>query len=146
MSANSPSSFWSPGRNRRARSKATAAPTRAASTVRAIGPWVLAIALILGGGATYKRTMSGPSGDGEGDVLRQALPVDPDPVVRFQETRIGQLLFMEPDGRHCRRVLFDNVTGGFRDAGSVECVVETPDRSNSVDSNRIDAIRNSFNR
>jgi hypothetical protein len=119
---------------------------RATSTARAILPWFGALAFLMAGGVYYQRDMLGLS-SGEGTAASsQAMPQDPDPVVRFSETRIGHLLFMLPDGRNCRRVLFDNMTGGQVDAGRVECAQQEPPQPSAVSTGRFDAIRNSFKR
>jgi hypothetical protein len=49
----------------------------------------------------------------------EAAPVDP--VLRFNETRVGHLLFETGDTMECRRVLFDNRTGYQQEAGQVYC-------------------------
>jgi hypothetical protein len=119
---------------------------RATSTARAILPWLGVVALLVAGGAYYKRDMLGLSSGEAPASASQAIPPDPDPVVRFNETRIGHLLFMLPDGRTCRRVLFDNVSGSHVDAGRVECAPQEPSQSGAVSAGRFDAIRNSFKR
>jgi hypothetical protein len=119
---------------------------RATSTARAILPWLGAIALLMAGGVYYKRETLGLS-HGEAPATASQLPAqDPDPVVRFNETRVGHLLFMLPDGRHCKRVLFDNVSGSHIEAGRVECAPQEASQSGAVSSGRFDAIRNSFKR
>ena len=45
-----------------------------------------------------------------------------DPVARFQETRIGHVLYSPYTGDNCRRVFFDNRTGAFYEAGDIPCV------------------------
>jgi hypothetical protein len=44
-----------------------------------------------------------------------------DPAANFLQTRVGQLLFSNYDTDVCRRVLFDNRSGTFIEAGSVFC-------------------------
>lgn len=63
--------------------------------------------------ATIRGTMPG-----NGDAAKSA---DTDPVLRFLETRVGQLLFSINDSDTCRRMLFDNRTGEATDGGQVRC-------------------------
>jgi hypothetical protein len=37
------------------------------------------------------------------------------------EIYTGSILFMPPEGKICRQLLFDNRTGGFSDNGNVDC-------------------------
>ena len=37
------------------------------------------------------------------------------------EVYTGSVLYMPPEGRNCRQMLFDNNTGRFTDNGSVDC-------------------------
>ncbi len=46
-----------------------------------------------------------------------AAPVAPND----DEIYTGSILFMPPDGRICREILFDNRTGRFSDKGNVDC-------------------------
>jgi hypothetical protein len=62
----------------------------------------------------------GRSGDAVGSGGSVGIVID-DPVARFSETRVGHLLFKPFEGDHCRRVLFDNSTGGYLEAGQVFC-------------------------
>jgi len=63
-----------------------------------------------------------------------------DPVLRFWETKVGQVIFSAARSDTCRRVLFDNRTGDRFEAGEVFCgqsqaqVVEpeTPNRLRSL--------------
>jgi hypothetical protein len=69
-----------------------------------------------------------------------------DPLVRFQETRIGQLLFASRGNDDCRRVLFDNRTGAQYEAGTIYCG-QAPrqvvaEAASSTD--RMNALRKSF--
>lgn len=50
-----------------------------------------------------------------------AAPRVVDPVARFQETRIGHMLFSSYNSDICRRVFFDNNTGASFEAGQAEC-------------------------
>ncbi len=122
------------------------AHARATSTLRALLPWLLVLCLAVGGGVYYKRTQVATPGDMAGTASRAVVPEDADPVARFNDTRVGQLLFMQPDGQNCRRVLFDNVSGGFRDAGAIDCRPEEAKQNKALDAGRLDAIRNSFKR
>jgi hypothetical protein len=80
--------------------------------------------------------------------LTGSAELDPaDPVARFKDTSVGQVLFTSPRGDNCRRVLFDNRTGISYESNDISCgpkpeqvVVETQNP------NRFDALRKSFQR
>ncbi len=74
--------------------------------------------------------------------LTLVLPLDP--VVRFSETQIGQLLIpAEIGSSECRRLLFDNRTGASWAAGHAVC--EKPSLAALVhETNRLTAMRRSF--
>jgi len=117
--------------------------TRATSTWRALAPWLLTLAGLVVAGSYFWI----PASVSDTQLLtnRYALPVDSDPVAQFTDTKVGHVLFMQPDGRHCRRVLFDNQTGGMNLVGDIECVQqESP--SGPPAGGRINAIRESFRR
>jgi hypothetical protein len=80
-------------------------------------------------------------GGGSAGAVTGAAELSPaDPVMRFSDTGVGQVLFMSPSGETCQRVLFDNRAGSFFTARKIFCgqklerVVETdsPDRLTSV--------------
>ena len=54
-----------------------------------------------------------------GDALEELRALDP--ATSFVRTRVGQLLFSSYDTDDCRRVLFDNRSGTFTEAGTVYC-------------------------
>ena len=74
------------------------------------------------------------------------LPPD-DPVVRFADTGMGQVLFSTPGDDHCKRMLFDNRLGINYEAKDVACgprpapVVAQPEPPE-----RLHAVRKSFQR
>ena len=67
-----------------------------------------------------------------------------DPVARFTETRVGHLLFAPVGGDNCRRVLFDNTTGAFREAGEIYCGPPPSRASEATSANRLQALSKSF--
>jgi len=67
-----------------------------------------------------------------------------DPVARFAETRVGHLLFTSHRNDDCRRVLFDNRTGAFYEAGSIYCGHTLPPMPEVSSSNRLMALRKTF--
>ena len=51
-----------------------------------------------------------------------AASLDPnDPVLRFAETRIGQVLFASVGQDNCQRLLFDNRNGRYYDSAGIFC-------------------------
>lgn len=119
---------------------------REISTSVALAPWVLLCAAVVGIGVYYHSSKSNETDPATlAERNRFALPSNPDPVANFNETRIGHVLFVEPDGRHCRRVLFDNETGGFSPAGDIECLPEDSSVGAAAEG-RMNAIRDGFRR
>ena len=70
------------------------------------------------------------------------MPESVDPVARFNQTRVGHLLFAQAGGSNCRRVLFDNKTGALQDAGELYCGAPLPEAAESA--NRMLALRKAF--
>ena len=84
------------------------------------------------------------AGEKPGRLVGEAnLPPD-DPVLRFAETRVGQLLFASSRTDNCQRVLFNNRTGVSFDVPGVFCgpVIDTSTETNVID--RLEAVRASF--
>jgi hypothetical protein len=67
-----------------------------------------------------------------------------DPVARFNETHVGQLLFSSSQNDDCRRVLFDNRTGAFYEAGLVQCAQAAPSTAEVSGNDRLMAVRKAF--
>jgi hypothetical protein len=69
-----------------------------------------------------------------------------DPLDRFSETRVGQVIFTSISSDSCRRVLFDNRTGEFHEAAEVYCglPIEASPAPSSVD--RIGTLQKAFRR
>jgi hypothetical protein len=69
-----------------------------------------------------------------------------DPIVRFSDTGVGQILFAVSQSDNCRRVLFNNRTGAFYEAKEIYCG-EKPDQSDeTVGSDRLSELRQFFRR
>jgi len=69
-----------------------------------------------------------------------------DPVRRFSETKVGQVVFSSARSDTCRRVLFDNRTGARLEAGEVSCG-ESIDRVVDAETpNRLQSLSKSFQR
>jgi hypothetical protein len=70
-----------------------------------------------------------------------------DPVVRFSETQVGQLLYASTQSDNCRRALFDNKTGSSYQVETIFCGQTLDQAVEEADSNqRIKALRKSFQR
>jgi pimeloyl-ACP methyl ester carboxylesterase len=67
-----------------------------------------------------------------------------DPVARFAETGIGQVLFWPHGSDTCRRVLFDNRTGASQEVGEVLCEPDKSDETVRAEINRLTTLRKSF--
>jgi hypothetical protein len=76
--------------------------------------------------------------------LGAASTPDDDPVKHFAKTGIGQVVFSGQSTDSCRRTLFDNRTGGYREVPDVFCG-QTPDQVTDAQSgDRLDAMRKGF--
>jgi hypothetical protein len=100
-----------------------------------------------------------PSFAGMGSHPSSAEPVAPvrltgaaslgatDPVVRFSETQVGQLLYASTRDDNCQRALFDNKTGSSYQVETIFCGQTLDQMAEEADSNqRIKALRKSFQR
>jgi hypothetical protein len=89
--------------------------------------------------------IGGLSGAGKAAPLVGAAGLGPsDPVVRFADTRIGQVLFSKSRSDDCVRVLFNNVTGDYYEAKDIFCGRKPEPPSDGGPSRRLDALRKSF--
>jgi hypothetical protein len=69
-----------------------------------------------------------------------------DPVLNFDETKVGQVMISSAHSDNCRRVLFDNRTGARLDAGEVYCG-QTPEQIGEAESSkRMQALKKAFQR
>jgi hypothetical protein len=69
-----------------------------------------------------------------------------DPVMRFSDTGIGQVLFMSPSGETCQRVLFDNRAGSYFTAHKVFCGQRPEPVAEAAPPDRLTSVRKSFQR
>lgn len=70
-----------------------------------------------------------------------------DPVVRFSETKVGQLLYASTRSDNCQRALFDNNTGSSYQVETIFCGQTLDQMAEDAESNqRIKALRKSFQR
>ena len=97
---------------------------------------------------------SAAQGGGKAGAVTGAAELSPaDPVMRFSDTGVGQVLFMSPSGETCQRVLFDNRAGSYFTAHKIFCgqkpervvEIESPDRL-TVSPDRLTSLRKSFQR
>jgi hypothetical protein len=76
-----------------------------------------------------------------------AASLDPnDPVLRFAETRIGQLVFASAGRDNCDRLLFDNRNGSYYDTPQVFCGQRPEQAVESETPARLMAVRKSLGR
>ena len=67
-----------------------------------------------------------------------------DPVIRFAQTRMGQVIFSKTQSDNCGRYLFDNSTGSSYEVQGVFCG-QTPDKVTGAETpDRLMALRKSF--
>ena len=100
---------------------------------------------------TRELTVMGPAsgsrtaGNGQPASDPQMRGLDPaDPVVRFAETRVGHLLFESRAGDNCRRVLFDNRSGGSAEVADIHCGYESAPAGGASSADRIMILRKAF--
>lgn len=78
-------------------------------------------------------------------VGASSTPAD-DPVKHFAKTGVGQVVFSGQNSDSCKRTLFDNRTGSYKEVPDVFCG-KTPDEVSESQSNaRIQSMRKGFNR
>lgn len=69
-----------------------------------------------------------------------------DPVLRFNETKVGQVVFSSARSDSCRRVLFNNRTGERLEAGEVFCGQTEAQTENPETGSRLQSVSKSFQR
>jgi hypothetical protein len=86
-------------------------------------------------------------GSGKAGAVTGAAELSPaDPVMRFSDTGVGQVLFMSPSGETCQRVLFDNRAGSYFTADKIFCG-QRPERAvETTPPDRLTSVRKSFQR
>jgi len=95
---------------------------------------------------------AGPADDKGPAAIRKARLVgesslDPnDPVLRFAETRIGQVVFAAAGSDNCQRLLFDNRNGKYYDTPEVFCGQLPEKLVESEAPSRLMAVRKSLQR
>jgi hypothetical protein len=72
--------------------------------------------------------------------------LDPaDPVAQFAKTGVGHMLFAQSNSEDCRRVFFDNKTGGMRETKDVSCGREILEKEPvSASAARLEALHKTF--
>ena len=86
-------------------------------------------------------------GGGTAGALTGAAELSPaDPVMRFSDTGVGQVLFMSPSGETCQRVLFDNRAGSYFTAHSIFCGQKPEQLVETESPDRLTVVRKSFQR
>jgi hypothetical protein len=98
-------------------------------------------------GSDRKWSAGSHGGSADGGDATNGLSIEltaNDPVVNFTRTRTGQLLYASRLNDNCRRVLFDNKTGDSYDVGDVFCGQALRKRVEASGSDRINALRKSF--
>lgn len=101
--------------------------------------------------AAFFRAKAGPSASGVltikavGVIGASALGGD-DPLLRFTETKVGQVVFSSGRSDTCRRVLFDNRTGARLEAGEMFCGQTADQIVEAEPQNRLNSLSKSFHR
>jgi hypothetical protein len=72
--------------------------------------------------------------------------LDPsDPVAQFAKTGVGHMLFAKSNSEECRRVLFDNRTGGMQEVKDLACGREELEKEPvSASAARLEAMQKTF--
>lgn len=77
-------------------------------------------------------------------VIGQAELAGDDPVLHFNETKVGQVIFSSARYDTCRRVLFDNRSGARLEAGEVFCAQTDAKVIEAETGNRLHSVSKSF--
>jgi hypothetical protein len=101
------------------------------TNVRRTATLCFGFAVLLGAGLHFKPGPVATEGTARQPNGSVGLPESPETawrglsadelVARFSETRVGQVVFATMDTDSCPRLLFDNRTGTFYEAGEVYC-------------------------
>lgn len=67
-----------------------------------------------------------------------------DPVMRFSDTRVGQVLFASVRSDNCQRMLFDNRTGEYYPAAEIFCGQKPEQEIPPEKLDRFSALRKTF--
>jgi hypothetical protein len=90
---------------------------------------------------------SSAQGAGKAGAVTGAAELSPgDPVMRFSDTGVGQVLFMSPSGETCQRVLFDNRAGSYFTAQKIFCGQRPAPVAEAEPPDRLTSVRKSFQR
>jgi hypothetical protein len=93
--------------------------------------------------ATSKSASVAAGSDASSDSLASLDPSDP--VAQFTKTGVGQMLFAKSNSEDCRRVLFDNRTGGFEEVKDMSCGREVLEKEPvSASAARLGAMQKTF--
>ena len=95
-------------------------------------------------GAGQSKQTKGPPTAKAAPLAGAANLAPDDPVMRFAETRIGQVLFASVRSDDCRRALFDNRTGASFDVKPVFCGQSANELVEAERPNRLQVLRGAF--
>lgn len=133
-------------------------------SVRHVAAICAVFALVIGGGA-YAAHHSGGLGELLGLFSSRSVPSsappelisrsdnltgsasmkDDDPVKNFTRTGVGQVLFSTASTDTCKRTLFDNKTGSYKEVADINCNASGQMIDNKK-SEQLQSMRKAFNR
>jgi hypothetical protein len=127
----------------------------ARKSVRHVAAICALFGLVIGGGAYTARHNAGLS-----QMLGLAsAPVEPartdnltgshglkddDPVKNFTKTGVGQVLFTASSSDNCKRTLFDNKTGSYKEVADINCGNSTDQMIDDKKSEQLQSMRKAF--
>jgi hypothetical protein len=71
---------------------------------------------------------------------------DDDPVKNFARTGVGHVLFSGSGSDSCKRTLFDNKTGSYREVADINCGTGDDQAVDDKKSEQLQSMRKAFNR
>jgi hypothetical protein len=95
-------------------------------------------------GAGHSAQEKGPATVKAVSLVGAASFAPDDPVLRFAETRTGQMLFTAGGSDNCQRVLFNNQNGASFDVPGVFCGQPASQVEDAATPNRLQAMRAAF--
>jgi hypothetical protein len=80
------------------------------------------------------------------NVTGSASMKDDDPVKNFARTGVGHVLFTGSGTDRCKRTLFDNKTGSYREVADINCGTGDDQAVDDKKSEQLQSMRKAFNR
>ncbi|MBX9840502.1 MAG: hypothetical protein K2Z80_01710 [Xanthobacteraceae bacterium] len=121
-------------------------------SVRHVTVICLLFGLMVGGGAYMAHHSASlfaskppePVRSGTGSVTGSGSMKDDDPVKNFARTGVGHVLFSGAGSDNCKRTLFDNRTGSYKEVDDISCVNGGDQAVDDKKSEQLNSMRKAF--